>query len=84
MSIDKSLRMRSALVRARSVLTRAERIAELTRLGKFDAESNSPFGLPKVRVVKARKRPKKKKEEEEGADADAPEATGDAAAAPSS
>ncbi len=63
MSIDKSLRLASALIRRKNVMTRAERIAELERLGRFKAGETSPFGLPKVRVQKVKRRAKKKKEE---------------------
>lgn len=64
MSIDKTLAAKAALIRSRNVMTREERILELTRQGKFDDDS-SPFGLPKVRVMKVKKRTKKKKEKKE-------------------
>ena len=51
MSIHKSLAARGKLVRARSVLTRYERILQLRRGGHWGDDS-SPFGLPKVRVQK--------------------------------
>ena len=74
MTIDKSLRIRRGLVRSRSVLTRAER---LTRLAVSDRwkEGYSPFGLPKVRVIKMVVRKKKKKEEEEEGEGTGEEAT---------
>jgi len=62
-SIDKSLRRKNTLARTRSVLTRAERIAILQEEGRF-AEGRSPFGLPKVRVLKVGGKPKKAKKEE--------------------
>ena len=65
MSIDRSLRMTNSMIRKRNVLTRAQRIAELSRTGKFQDGESSPFGLPKVRVIKATKRTKKKKEKKE-------------------
>jgi small basic protein (TIGR04137 family) len=66
MTMDKSLRMRRGLARARSVLTRAERLAQLTSSERWK-EGDSVFGLPKVRVFKlAMKKKKKKKEEGEG------------------
>ena len=75
MTMDKSLRVRRGLVRARSVLTRAERIARLKAADRW-AEGDSPFGLPKVRVYKlAVKKRKKKAKEGEG------EGEGEAAAA---
>jgi len=78
MTMDKSLRVRLGLTRARSVLNRAERIQRLTAADRW-REGDSPFGLAKVRVYKlAMKKKKKKKEEEEGAEG----AEGAAAAAP--
>lgn len=66
MTMDKSLRVRAGLVRARSVLTRAERIDRLKASDRWQ-EGDSPLGLSKVRVYKlALKKKKKKKEEEEG------------------
>ena len=65
MSIDKSLRIRTGMMRSRNVLTRAQRIAELQRQGKFTEGEDSPFGLPKVRVMKIKKRAKKKKKKDE-------------------
>ncbi len=47
MSLDKSLKGRSALVRHRNVLTRAERIERLQELGRW-TEDSAPLGLPKV------------------------------------
>jgi len=68
MTMDKSLRIRRGLVRSRSVLSRAERLAKLQETERWK-EGDSPFGLPKVRVFKlAMKKKKKKKEEEEGAE----------------
>ena len=69
MTIDKSLRTRKGIVRARNVLTRAERIEKLLQQDRW-TEENGPFSLPKVRVYKVVvKKKKKKKGEEEGADA---------------
>jgi small basic protein (TIGR04137 family) len=70
MSIDKSLRRKDTLARARSVLTRGERIKVLKDEERWK-EGQSPFGLPKVRVVKLVVKKAKKKEEakaEEGAE----------------
>ena len=50
MSIHPSLRGVNTLVGQRSVLTRVERIQKLAKDGKFDVESDSPYGLPKVRT----------------------------------
>ncbi len=76
MSMDKSLRVRAGMTRARSVLTRGERITRLTDAERWK-EGDSPYGLPKVRVYKLemKKKKKKAKEDEEGAE-------GAAAAAP--
>ena len=76
MSIDKSLRRKNQLERARSVLTRGERIKTLRDQEKW-TEGRSPFGLPKVRVVK---HVVKKAKKEKAAEA-APGAEGAAAAA---
>lgn len=48
MSLDRSLKLKSALVRERSVLTRAERLAVLKDQERWN-EGDSVFGLPKVR-----------------------------------
>ncbi|MFP6767150.1 MAG: small basic protein [Planctomycetaceae bacterium] len=65
MSLDKSLRRVGRLVRTRNVLKRSERIEKLVFEDRWQ-EGQSPFGLPKVRVVKSTigKKKKKKKEEE--------------------
>ena len=61
MSMDRTLKLHGGLVRGRSVLTRAERIANLTKDGKFDPENDSPFALPKVRVRHSKAGTKSKK-----------------------
>ena len=67
MTMDKSLKVRLGLARARSVLNRAERLERLKEADRWQ-EGDSPYGLAKVRVFKlAMKKKKKKKEEEEGA-----------------
>jgi small basic protein (TIGR04137 family) len=76
--MDKSLRIRRGLVRSRSVLSRAERLARLKEADRWK-EGDSPLGLPKVRVFKLAMKKKKKKKEEEGAEGAA--ATGAAAPA---
>lgn len=63
MTIDKSLKSRKGIVRARNVLTRAEQIAKLQEMDRW-TEETSPLGLPKVRVYKVVVRKKKKKKEE--------------------
>jgi small basic protein (TIGR04137 family) len=65
MTMDRTLKVHGGLLRSRSVLTRAERIAQLTEEDKFDPEKNSPLGLPKVRVKHSRAGQKAKKVAEE-------------------
>lgn len=65
MTMDKSLKRRSALLRPRSVLTRAERIERLKESDRWE-EGDSPLGLQKVRVYRLVVKKKKKKKEEEG------------------
>jgi small basic protein (TIGR04137 family) len=62
MSIDKSLRRKNTLARARNVLKRGERIKVLQDEERWQ-DGRSPFGLPKVRVVKVVTKKKAKKEE---------------------
>lgn len=72
MSLDKSLKSKSALARHRNVLTRAERVLKLKDEGKWDEEASSPFGMPKVghRKPSVGKKSSKKKKEEEAAAAE--------------
>lgn len=60
MSIDRSLRSKSALVRHRNVLSRAERIEMLQEEERWGDEQ-SPLGLPKVAHRKAKAGKKKAK-----------------------
>lgn len=62
MSIHKSLVSKTKLTRHRNVLTRGERIEELKAEGKWE-DGRSVFGLPKVRVMRVKKRSKRKKKE---------------------
>lgn len=66
MTMDRSLKVQAGAIKSRNVLTRAERIARLKQIDKFD-EENSVVGMPKVRVVKVslKKKKKVKKEEDE-------------------
>jgi small basic protein (TIGR04137 family) len=75
MSIDKSLRRKNQLERSRNVLTRGERILVLQKEDRWN-DGRSPFGLPKVRVLKVSKKSKKAAKEE------APAEGAEAAAAP--
>ncbi len=63
MSLDRTLKVHGGLRGARSVLTRAERIALLVEEGKFDPDKDSPLGLPKVRVRHSKAGSKSKKAE---------------------
>jgi small basic protein (TIGR04137 family) len=82
MSIDKSLRRKNSLVRARSVLTRDERIKTLVETDRW-TDGRSPYGLPKVRVLKIvkKKAPKEKAAEAAPGAEGAPAAEGAASAA---
>jgi small basic protein (TIGR04137 family) len=80
MSIDKSLRRKNQLVRARNVLTRGERIKILMDEERWK-EGQGPYNLPKVKVVKmVVKKAKKTKEEEKPAEEGAAAAPGAAPA----
>ncbi len=62
MSVHRTLGRGDELKRQRSVLTREERLAKMEDEGKWTEGEDSIFGLPKLRVVKARKIKKKKEE----------------------
>jgi small basic protein (TIGR04137 family) len=66
MTMDSSLKVKAGAIRARNVLTRAERITRLQELDRFN-EDESVVGMPKVRVVKVslKKKKKVKKAEDE-------------------
>jgi small basic protein (TIGR04137 family) len=88
MSIDRSLRLKDALVRHRNVLTRTERISKLKDEERWE-EGSSVLGLPKVAHRKSHAGKKAAKEKEaaeavpgaEGAPAAEAAATGAAPAA---
>ena len=69
MSIDKSLKRKNSLQRARNVLKRGERIEQMKTEDRFP-DGRSPYGLPKIKVIKLVVKKAKKKEEkaEEGAE----------------
>ena len=69
MSIDKSLKRKNSLQRARNVLKRGERITQMKTEDRFP-EGRSPYGLPKIKVIKLVVKKAKKKEDkaEEGAE----------------
>ncbi len=65
MSLHRSLKTQpAALNQHRNVLTRAERIARLKEMGRFERGDNSPISLPKVANIKIGAGKKKAKEEE--------------------
>ena len=70
MSIDRSLRVKSALMRHRNVLSRAERVEQLKKDEKW-ADDDSVFGLPKVAHRKSHAGKKEKVEGEVVAGAEA-------------
>ncbi len=59
MTMDQSLKVKAGAIKTRNVLTRAERIARLKELDKFD-EQAGVVGMPKVRVMKVSLKKKKK------------------------
>lgn len=75
MTLDRSLKGKGRLARARSVLSRDERIAKMREEDRWQ-DGRSPFGLPKIRVAKAASRKKEKKEAAEGDAAAATPAAG--------
>jgi len=66
MTIDKSLKIKAGSVKARNVLTRAERLTKLVEADRWN-EGDPVYGIPKVRVVKIslKKKKKVKKEDED-------------------
>ena len=67
MSLHRSLKTKpGALNQHRSVLTRAERIAQLTAQRRFDAAQDSPLGLAKVTNRSVGKKKKAAKQEDAG------------------
>lgn len=64
MTMDQSLKVKAGAIKTRNVLTRAERVARLKQIDKFDEEM-SIVGMPKVRVPKVSLKKKKKVKKEE-------------------
>jgi small basic protein (TIGR04137 family) len=64
-TIDKTLRRKGRLARSRNVLQRHERIQQMKTDERWN-EGQSPFGLPKLRVIKLAVGRKKKKKAAEG------------------
>jgi small basic protein (TIGR04137 family) len=71
MSMDKSLKRSGGLLRARSVLTRAERITRLKSEERW-TDSTPPLHLPKVKVLRLVIKKAKKAKEEAAAEGAAP------------
>ena len=59
MTIDKSLKIKAGSVKARNVLTRAERLTKLVEADRWN-EGDPVYGIPKVRVMKISLKKKKK------------------------
>ena len=59
MTIDRSLRVRKGMLSNRNVLKRAERLEKLKETERWQ-ESDSIFGLPKVKIQKVAVKRKKK------------------------
>ena len=65
MSLHRSLKTKpGGLNQHRNVLTRAERIVQLTAQNRFDPQESSPLGLGKVTNRAAAKKKKAAKQEE--------------------
>ena len=73
MSLDKSLKRKDVLQRRRNVLTRAERIDRLVEDERFNAQTDSVFGLPKVKPAMVVVAPSKGPAKEEKAEGEAAE-----------
>ena len=67
MTMDPSLKVKAGAIKTRNVLTRAERIAQLRKLDRFDEEANV-VGMAKVRVMKVSLKRKKKVKKAEDED----------------
>lgn len=59
MTMDRSLKVQAGAIKTRNVLTRAERVARLKELDRFDEDANI-LGMPKTRVQKISLKKKKK------------------------
>ncbi|MCC8179749.1 MAG: small basic protein [Planctomycetes bacterium] len=65
MSIHSSFRTGGGAGKHRNVLTRLERLEKLEENGRWNADEQGLFGLPKVRSIKVAMKKKKKKTDEE-------------------
>ena len=59
MTMDQSLKVKAGAIKNRNVLTRAERVAKLQQMDKFNEEAGV-IGLAKTRVQKISLKKKKK------------------------
>lgn len=64
-SIHSSFRSSGSAAKHRNVLTRLERLEKLEAAGRWNADEQGLFGMPKVRSVKVAMKKKKKKTDEE-------------------
>ncbi len=60
MTMDQSLKVQAGAIKSRNVLTRAERVARLKELERFNEDESNVVGMPKVRVLKVSLKKKKK------------------------
>lgn len=67
MTMHKSLRLGSGMIRHRNVYNRWERLLKLQEQGRW-TEGSSPFGIPKVRTAVVKVGGKKKKAKAEAAE----------------
>lgn len=74
MSIDKSLSVKGKLARTHNVLRRMERVKVLQKEDRWKS-GDSVFGLPKVKVLRVKKKAKAEKEAPKEAAAPAAPAT---------
>lgn len=65
MSIHRSLHSNTASAGHRNVLTRTERLEKLEKTGRWNADEDGVFHLPKVRSIKVAVKKKKKKDKDE-------------------
>ncbi len=64
MTMDQSLKVQAGAIKSRNVLTRAERVARMKEIDRWDEEA-SVVGMPKTRVLKVSLKKKKKVKKEE-------------------
>lgn len=73
MTMHKSLRLGSSMIRHRNVYNRWERLLKLQEQGRW-SEETSPFGIPKVRTAVVKVGGKKKKAAKAEGEGDAKDA----------